>query len=113
MIEPGTTFSDPSKRADRADRAAITHVLKCWPKFFGAINDGEKRHDLRRAGERDFRVGDLMLLREFSPEAEAYTNRDCMVRITYITSAVEPCALSEQALHEDFCILSIVLVTDA
>ena len=110
MIEAHTTIPDPS---NRLDRAAVTHVLKCWPKFFGPITEGKKRHDLRRAGERDFSVGDLMLLREFSPEAEAYTGRDCAVRITYITSAIEPCALSEQALHEDFCILSIALVTDA
>lgn len=110
MIDARTTIRDTPKRMDRP---AVTHVLKCWPKFFEPITEGKKRHDLRRAGDRDFRVGDLMLLREFSPEAGTYTGRDCVVRITYITSALEPCALSEQALHEDFCILSISLVTDA
>jgi len=39
-------------------------------------------HDLRRAGDRDFRVGDLMLLREFGPEADAYTGREQTVQIT-------------------------------
>lgn len=96
-----------------ADRAPIVHQLKCWPKFFDAIADGRKRHDLRRVGDRDFRVGDRMILREYAPEQDAYTGRHQVVEISYITSADEPCALSEQALHEAFCILSIVPVLDA
>lgn len=103
-IETGSAF--PA----RGRRPAVTHTLKCWPKFFDAIVDGRKRHDLRRVGDRDFQVGDLMMLREFSPDADAYTGRVQAVRITYITSALEPCALSDSALHEDFCILSIVPV---
>lgn len=110
MIEAHVPSSNPSIRS-RSD--AVTHELKCWPKFFGPITEGRKRHDLRRAGDRDFRVGDLMRLREFSPDEGAYTGRECTVSISYITSAREPCALSELALHEDFCILSIALVTDA
>jgi hypothetical protein len=83
------------------------HVLKCWPEFFAAILAGEKRHDLRRAGDRSFKVGDRMLLREFDAQDQTYTGREQIVWITYITSAEQPCALSEQALHTDFCILSI------
>jgi hypothetical protein len=33
-----------------------------------------------------------------------------VVRITYVTSAETPCALSEECLHPDFCILSIIKV---
>lgn len=88
-------------------RSAVTHELKCWPKFFAAIARGEKRHDLRRATDRDFRLGDRLLLREFDPERDAYTGKTQLVTITYITSADLPCALSKQALNPDFCILSI------
>ncbi|TFI58640.1 DUF3850 domain-containing protein [Sphingomonas parva] len=91
----------------------MVHELKCWPKFFEPIAQGRKRHDLRRVGDRDFQVGDRMILREFSPETGSYTGRRQTVEISYITSATEPCALSDQALHEDFCILSILLVPDA
>ncbi|WP_162806722.1 DUF3850 domain-containing protein [Sphingosinicella terrae] len=95
------------------ERGPIVHELKCWPKFFGPIIEGRKRHDLRRAGDRDFRIGDRMVLREFCPQSEEYTGRSQTVEISYITSAKEPCALSDQALHGDFCILSIMLVPDA
>jgi hypothetical protein len=89
------------------------HELKCWPQFFDEIAAGRKRHDLRRAHDRDFRVGDVMRLREFDPDEERYTGRAQMVEITYITSADLPCALSEGALHHDFCILSIAPITSA
>ncbi len=86
----------------------MVHDLKCWPKFFTAILEGRKRHDLRRADDRNFSVGDLVRLREFDPETEQYTGREQVVKITYITSADQPCALSSSALHDDYCILSIV-----
>ncbi len=88
-------------------RPPLVHELKCWPQFFRAIADGHKRHDLRRACDRDFRVGDQMRLREFDPDTEQYTGREQTVAVTYVTSADQPCALSSGALHPDYCILSI------
>jgi hypothetical protein len=94
----------------RAERAiAFDHRLKCWPEFFEPIIDGAKKHDLRRADDRDFGVGDKVLLEEYDPERRSYTGRTVIVQITYITSADLPCALSKDALHSDFCILSIAL----
>ena len=91
------------------DRAPplTTHELKCWPQFFSAIAEGRKQHDLRRSNDRDFLVGDRILLREFDPHSEKYTGRTQLVVITYITSHELPCALSGDALHPDYCILSI------
>jgi hypothetical protein len=91
--------------AGRSD--IIEHSVKCWPQFFDPILSGEKTHDLRRADDRDFRVDDLLRLQEFDPKTNRYSGRELTVRITYITSAAHPCALSEDALHPDFCILSI------
>ena len=96
-----------------SDRGPIIHDLKCWPKFFDAIADGRKRHDLRRSTDRDFRVGDVLNLLEFDPSLDDYTGRSQLVKVTYVTSADLPCALSEQALHESFCILSIATTARA
>lgn len=87
----------------------VSHNLKCWPEFFNAIVNGRKKHDLRRADDRKFMVGDLVRLREFDPTARRYTGREQTVTITYITRKDLPCALSEEALHSSFCILSISL----
>jgi hypothetical protein len=85
----------------------LKHKLKSWPQFFKLILSGEKTHELRRSDDRNFHVGDLLLLQEFDPKTNHYTGRELKVKITYITSAKHPCALSQTALHPDFCILSI------
>lgn len=82
------------------------HTLKSWPKFFDAIGQGERVHELRR-NDRDFEIGDVCELLEYDPALDKYSGRALSVVITSITSAAKPCAVSEIALHSDFCILSI------
>ena len=113
MVEHATADSSLGAPNALPRRAKVVHDLKCWPKFFDPIAKGTKRHDLRRATDRHFLVGDRLLLREFNPDLNEYTGRTQIVEITYITSALEPCALSEEALNPDFCILSIAQVTNA
>lgn len=88
-----------------------THVVKSWPRFFAQLSTGNRMHELRR-NDRDYRVGDFIELHEYDPDADAYTGRVCTVRITSMTSAREPCAVSEEALHHDFCILSVRRVAE-
>jgi len=85
------------------------HELKSWPKFFEKIIIGEKTHELRRSNDRVFSVGDQILLKEFDPRSETYTDREAFVKITYITDVDSPCAYSQEALKSNFCILSIKL----
>ena len=98
--------------ASSHDRLAHQHELKCWPQFFEAILADKKRHDLRRF-DRQFEVGDHLLLREFDPVGSAYTGRQQLVEVTFITSPSLPCALSEQALGPGYCILSIARIAEA
>jgi hypothetical protein len=100
--------TSPAKAVrEDATRSPVEHRVKSWPHLFEATVAGVKNHELRRASDRDYRVGDTLRLQEFDPVARRYTARELTVRITYITSAKFPCALSEGALHPDFCILSI------
>ena len=82
------------------------HILKSWPEFFQGIISGIRTHELRR-NDRGYQVADLMELREFDPKTGHYTGRTCDVRVTSMTSSQIPCAASREALHEDFCILSV------
>jgi hypothetical protein len=84
----------------------MIHELKSWPTFFEAIRRTIKRHELRR-NDRDYRVGDILKLREYDPENDTYTGREQVATVTYITSVDSPCAFSEQGLQPGFCILSI------
>lgn len=83
------------------------HKAKSWTHFFQAIKAGQKTHDLRDMKDRNYRVGDTIILQEYDPFKGDYTGQECEVKITYITSAVTPCAFSSAVLAEGHCILSI------
>ena len=87
---------------------AAIHVLKSWPQFFEAIATSQRVHELRR-NDRDYAVGDTLLLQEFDPVEGRYSGRELRVQVTSMTSADVPCAVSGEGLHPDFCILSIAL----
>jgi hypothetical protein len=108
MIDSATEHR--SEVADAPARGPIEHKVKSWPQFFEATLSGAKTHEVRRLTDRDYRVGDRLLLQEYDPTTETYSGRELVVRITSMTSAESPCALSEECLHPDFCILSIVRV---
>ncbi len=94
----------------------MTHLLKIWPGEFEAVRCGEKRHEVRRA-DRDFSVGDSLILREFIPELDQatgrpsrdeqgatigrFTNHELLRTVSYITPA------GAWGLPKDLCVLSI------
>lgn len=88
---------------------STTHELKSWSRFFDPIVTGDRRHELRR-NDRDYRVGDRLVLREFDESLGSYTGRECTAVVTSITSQDEPCAVSAEGLNPDFCILTIRVV---
>lgn len=55
-----------------------THHLKTWPKYFKALLDGGKTFELRN-NDRNFAVGDILVLKEFKPCR--YCDGDGMVSI--------------------------------
>ena len=68
------------------------HELKCWPEFFEPVFVGLKKFDLRR-NDRDYHVGDIVVLREWKPNGMpgaqsghdgVYTGRELHQRICYI-----------------------------
>lgn len=88
----------------------MDHVCKSWSPFFQAIKRGDKKHDLRYDTDRNFKVGDVILLQEYEPFAGTYTGDEVKVRVTYITSRDLPCAFSSAVLDRDYCILSLELI---
>lgn len=82
----------------------MRHELKTWPHAFGAVLDGSKRHEIRRTDDRSFAPGDVLLLREYDPGFERYTDRSVEVEVTYLTPG------GRWGLPPDLAVLSIRLV---
>lgn len=59
------------------------HRLKTLPDFYKAVRSGEKMFEIRK-NDRDFKVGDLLVLEEWSQET-GYTGREEWRFVTYMT----------------------------
>ena len=107
-------------------RARITHELKIWPEFFKQIRNGRMKFQLRR-NDRDFQVGDELLLKEWDPEHHDgtiptggkrpfkvgdYTGRELLVRVDYIMSREVMNQLTNTPpTYMNFVIMSISIVS--
>lgn len=83
----------------------MTHTLKTWPGEWEAVARGDKRHEVR-VNDRDYKVGDTLILKEWIPIGEdctegEFTGRAVMRTIAYITPG------GAWGLGELICVLSI------
>ena len=62
---------------------AKTHKLKIWPEYFKYVVDGIKTFEYR-VNDRDFKPGDILVLKEWNPKTEKYTRAEKKVRVTYL-----------------------------
>ena len=78
----------------------MTHHLKTHPEFYVPIIRNVKRFEIRR-NDRNFHVGDKLVLQEFDPTIQDYTGRQEDFLVTYMTDfqqqpgfvvmGIEPC----------------------
>lgn len=62
----------------------ITHELKTWPEYFQEVLNGNKTFEIRE-NDRNFQIGDKLVLKEFNPKSEEYTKREVVKFVSYIT----------------------------
>lgn len=81
----------------------MIHDLKCWRQGYDDIDSGKKEFEVRFA-DREFSVGDALLLREWTPHGRGalggeYTGREMEVEVTYIYGASADAAARPIWLH--------------
>jgi len=92
------------------------HELKIWPEYFEQVRNGRMKFQLRR-NNRDFKVGDELLLKEWIPgpsvdKQRGYTGRENLVRVDYIMEAEDIAFGSPfgSPVQAGFVIMSVSLV---
>lgn len=75
------------------------HDLKILSEYYSAVVSGAKKFEVRY-NDRDYKVGDILLLREF--DGSFYTGRKTCVKVTYVLHG------GAYGLAEGYVILSIL-----
>jgi hypothetical protein len=93
------------------------HPLKCWPGPFTAMMLGDKTCEYRK-NDRDFQVGDVLVLEEYCPEVPGlemknvgYTGRRLYVRATHIVGLM-PQERTAFGIPEGYVVMSVVRITN-
>jgi hypothetical protein len=61
---------------------AKVHYLKTWTPFFKDVQNGIKNFEVRE-NDRDYEVGDTLILEDFEPTKEKYTGAWVPKLVTY------------------------------
>ena len=77
------------------------HELKTWPEYYQPLEDDIKRFEWRK-DDRNFEVGDLLLLREWTSNNCSYTGRQQLVYVDYMMGK-----RNEFGIHDEYVLMSI------
>lgn len=77
------------------------HNLKTHPEYFRDVIRGFKSFEVRK-NDRDFQLGDRLLLKEFEPKSKSYTGKEFLFKITYILDG------GGFGIKKGFCVMSII-----
>ncbi|MFX1481128.1 MAG: DUF3850 domain-containing protein [Promethearchaeota archaeon] len=59
------------------------HELKVWPECFDLLLEGKKTFEIRK-NDREFALGDLLVLKEYDSPTKSYTGREVRFYIIYM-----------------------------
>jgi hypothetical protein len=74
--------------------------LKTWPVYFHALWSSEKTFEVRK-DDRDYKVGDRLILQEYDPRAECYLDREIHADVTYKMPG------GRWGIAEEYCVMAL------
>lgn len=78
----------------------MTHELKTWTEYFRAVRAGNKPFEVRK-NDRDFKVGDILALKEFDPVNEVFSGQEEKRKISCILKG------PGFGIEEGYCVLGL------
>jgi len=76
------------------------HNLKSWPDAFQPVLDKKKRYEFR-VNDRDYSVGDELVLQEWEPGPGEYTGRSLKVKVLHMSKG------PAWEIPDGYCVMSI------
>jgi hypothetical protein len=76
------------------------HELKTWPDYYFRVFNGQKTFEVRKH-DRDFTVGDRLILKEYDPATGLYTGNELARTITFILPG------GAFGIEEGYCVMAI------
>jgi hypothetical protein len=81
----------------------MTHELKTWPSYFKSVWDRIKTFEVRK-NDRDFKVGDTLILKEYFNAADHYSGREIEAQVEYILDG------GGFGIEKGYCVMSISVI---
>jgi hypothetical protein len=63
----------------------MIHDLKIWPEYFRDVCSGAKTYEIR-LNDRDYKVGDTLVLRDYSPNPPLYSGDYVLASVRHVMS---------------------------
>lgn len=76
------------------------HELKTWKQYFEEVFMGRKTFEIRK-NDRNFKRGDILILKEWDNDNKSYTGREMARRVTYILNG------GQFGISDEFVVMSI------
>lgn len=78
----------------------MTHRLKTWIEYYQRVCQGDKTFEVRK-NDRDFQVGDTLILEEWDQRNEGPTGHATSFEITYLLPG------GQFGIEAGFCVMGI------
>lgn len=69
--------------ASKKTNGVEVHFIKSWPEFFSQTLAGNKNFEIR-FNDRNFQIGDTIVIEEFCNDTQAYSGRRAVAEVTCV-----------------------------
>lgn len=76
------------------------HKLKTWVEYFQLCKTGQKSFEVRK-NDRDYKVGDTIILEEWDNEKQTYTGEKLTMAVGYILHG------GQFGIEKGYCVMQI------
>lgn len=76
------------------------HILKCIDPYYSDVVSGKKTFEIRK-NDRDYKVGDILILKQYNSKHNIYTGKEVWCKVIYMVTDPEYC-------KDCYCVMGII-----